>query len=374
MRTTSNIVGARTIEHVRLDRFLEVFARRPDRFAQDARRLCVALDARGFDLEIANPDLWRRRSGSKNVAVENQFTCEVGDVRTMGPEEELRLARRIEFATIRLNRALEQHGIDVKIKDLVEGSTLRPGISRRKREWHALRMEMVERNLYLVLINVGQYRYTSAETSDLIQAAAATLIRAVDGFDWRRGVLFRTYAVHWLKQGFRNHLYNFNNTVHVPIYLQKSRKHVDAAIQRLGDLHASVEDLARETGLSRRVVASVRMTARRTTSLDAPFDGLEGTQTLADELSLRNDESPYNSVIDDVAIESALEEALGKLTARERYVVKMRFGIGYERGHVYSEVAKVLGVSLERVRQILLCALDKMRTSQLRRTLELLVT
>ena len=372
MKAKSNIVGTRTIDHVRLDKFLEVFARRPVRFAQDARRLCVALDARGFDLEIADPHLWRRGYGSKGVAVENQFTSEVGEVRTMGSEEELRLARRIEFATIRLNRALEQHGIEAK--DLVGGSTPSPAICRRRREWHALRMEMVERNLHLVLINVGQYRHTSAEPSDLIQAAAASLIRAVDGFDWRRGVLFKTYAVHWLKQGFRNHLYSFNSTVHVPVYLQKSRKHVDAAIQRLDDLYASVEEIARETGLSRRIVASVRKTSRRTTSLDAPFDNLEGAQTLADELSLRDDESPYNNVVDEVAIESALEEALGKLTDRERLVVRMRFGIGYERGHVYLDIAKVLGVSLERVRQILFRAMDKMRTSQLRRTLELMVT
>ena len=372
MKTQSNIVGARTIDHARLDKFLQVFARRPDRFAQDAMRLCVALDARGFDLEISDADLWRQGSRSRNVAVENQFTSEVNEVRTMGSEEELRLARRIEFATIRLNRVLAQQGIEAQ--DLVERSTMPPAVRRRRREWHALRMEMVERNLYLVLLNVGPYRRTSAETSDLLQAAAASLIRAVDGFDWRRGVLFRTYAVHWLKQGFRNHLYNFNNTVHVPVYLQKSRKHVDAAIQRLGDIHASVEELARETGLSRRIVASVRKTARRTTSLDAPYDNLENAQTLADELSLRNDESSYNGVVDDLAIESALEKELGRLTARERLVVKMRFGIGYEHGHVYSEIAEVLGVSLERVRQILLCALDRMRTSQLRRTLELLVT
>lgn len=127
---------------------------------------------------------------------------------------------RIEFASLRLQRALARHGLVTK--DLADGCDLPPLVVRRRLEWHALRLEMVERNLYLVLINVERYRHTSADRADLIQAAAAALFRAVDGFDWRRGVLFRTYAVYWLDEGFRSHLCNFNSTIRVPIYLQKS--------------------------------------------------------------------------------------------------------------------------------------------------------
>jgi RNA polymerase sigma factor (sigma-70 family) len=94
---------------------------------------------------------------------------------------------------------------------------------------------MVERNLYLVLINVERYSHTSASQADLIQEGSAALFRAVDGFDWRRGLLFRTYAVHWLNQAFRSYLYNFSNTVRVPVYLQKALKHVNDAKVRLGD-------------------------------------------------------------------------------------------------------------------------------------------
>ena len=125
----------------------------------------------------------------------------------------------------------------------------------------ALRTELVERNLYLVLINVERYSHTTASQSDLIQEGSAALFRAVDGFDWRRGLLFRTYAVHWLNQAFRSHLYNFGNTVRVPVYLQKALKHVNDAKARLGG-SASVDEIAREAEMAEGLVSSALAAAR----------------------------------------------------------------------------------------------------------------
>ena len=363
--------SGRFIAHARLDKRLETLAMRPGRFARGALKLSAELDARGLDLEISDSNLWRGATSSARVPVENQFSAEIEGVRTMGRQEELRLALRIEFAKIRLGHTLEQHGLDEK--DLASGSILPPEVCSRKLEWHALRLEMVERNLYLVLINVERYRHTSAERADLIQGAATALFRAVDGFDWRRGVLFRTYAVHWLNEGFRSHLYNFNSTVRVPVYLQKALKHVNAAVQRLGDPHASVEEIVSESGLPRSIISSATA-MRRTRSLDAPLGNSDGTHSLASELIVQGDEGPYSIALEDVSIESGVEAALGKLTDRERRVVQMRFGIGGGREYIYSEIAEVLDVSLERARQILVRAMSKLCTPRLRRMHELLVT
>src|SRR5262249_42317762 len=117
-------------------------------------------------------------------------------------------------------------------------------VVRRQLELHALRTEMVERNLYLVLINVERYAHIGASRIDLIQEGCVSLFRAVDGFDWRRGLLFRTYAVHWLNQAFRNYLYNFGSTVRLPVYLQKAMKHINEARMRLGDAKASPAAIA----------------------------------------------------------------------------------------------------------------------------------
>lgn len=363
--------GSRFFTHTRLDRRLEILARQPETFEQTARMLCARLDALGLDLEITDPATWRGAADSTQVGVDSQFNAEIERIRTMGRDEELRLSLRIEFARLRLACALEQDGLSAACAE--DAPDLPPRARRRRLEWHALRIEMVERNLYLVLINVARYRHIRGERSDLIQAASAAMFRAVDGFDWRRGLLFRTYAVHWLNQGFRSYLYDFNNTVRVPAYLQKSIKHVNAAIQRLGDPFASVDEIMRESGMRRGIVNSARTVGRRMRSLDAPLDNLGGSRTLASELALPNDEGPYSNALEDVSIESGVETALEKLSGRERRVVELRFGIGTMRAHVYSEIAEEFGVSLERVRQILMRALAKMRTPGMRRMLEPLI-
>jgi len=364
----SDIVSSRVVFHARLDRRLEILARRPERFARDALRLCVAFDARGFDLEISDPNAWRGTTGSMRVPVEKQFSTEIESVRTLDREEELRLAIRIEFARIRLDHALEQHGLDSD--DLAAGTALPPKVRRRRFEWHALRLEMVERNLYLVPIFVGRCSHKSSDRADLIQAAASALFRAVDGFDWRRGLLFRTYAVHWLHKGFRSHLYDFSATVRVPAYLQRAFKHINAAVERLGDPQASVERIALEADLRESTVELARAATRRTRSLDAPLDRFDGRRTLASELFQRKGENPYSTDLENRSIEWGVHAALGTLTDDERCVVELRFGLGDRPRHRYAELAEELGLRREHVRRILVRAMSKMRTPRVRKLLE----
>jgi RNA polymerase primary sigma factor len=358
---------SRALAHVRLDRRLKLLACRPGHFAEGALRLGLELDAGGVDIEISDPLAWRGPAISQRVLFENQFSAEIEGILLLDRKEELRLALRIEFARIRLDRSLE--GLDLDAEELTERSVLPPTARRRRLEWHALRLEMVERNLYLVLINVERYRHTSAERSDLIQAAAAGLFRAVDGFDWRHGVLFRTYAVHWLNEGFRSFLYNSNSTIRVPVYLQKSMKHVNAAIQRLGNPNVSLGELARETGIPEGRIAIARTAVRKTRSLDLQIEA-HGTLQVPGELAVQDGECPYSLALETWSMNSGLEAAFVRLTDRERRVVEMRFGLRGGREHIYAEIAQELGLSLERARQILMAAMSKMRTPRLRKILD----
>jgi RNA polymerase sigma factor (sigma-70 family) len=377
-------MSARLITHEELDRRLDVLARRPNRFIQSAKKLAAELDDKGLHLEITDPQSWREASDasrdSARISVDSELRTEIDHIRIMNREEEGRLARRIEFARIRLDLALAEAGLsgtDLSggvphvpsgfLGDVVGDCTLPPRVCRRWIEWHSLRLEMVERNLYLVLINVERYAHTTVGRSDLIQEGAASLFRAVDGFDWRRGLLFRTYAVHWLNQAFRSYLYNFGSTVRVPVYLQKATKHIGAAIERLGDPDASAGEISRLSGLPERLVTSARSAVRKTRSLDAPIGDPDDSSSLRDILTLSNDDGPYSTALEDVSLEAGLEEALGRLSDRERYVIGLRFGIGGEPEHTLSQVAAKLGVSLERVRQIQVRAISKMRTPHLRK-------
>jgi RNA polymerase primary sigma factor len=227
---------------------------------------------------------------------------------------------------------------------------------------------MVERNLYLVLINVERYTHAHSSRMDLIQEGCCSLFRAVDGFDWRRGLLFRTYAVHWLNQAFRNYLYNHTHTVRVPVYLQKAMKGIHQAAGRIGDARAAPRQLAEHSDLSEGLIASAIKAARTTYSLDA--DRADEGARLRDLLVDNASSGTYHPEFEDVSLIRGLGRALGEIGEREQLVVRMRFGIGYDREYTLAEVAEKLGVSVERVRQIQVRALDKLDTPTLRRQLE----
>jgi RNA polymerase sigma factor (sigma-70 family) len=377
----------RILNHAALDVKLDRLAADPTTFAAQARVLAGELDRSNTALEISDPATWRKAkpagADAVRVPLKQQFRAEVESFITHDRESEARLARRVEFARIRLDKALEESGIPrEQLPEQVghvsfgaqgatsTGCTLPARVCRRWFELHALRTEVVERNLYLVLINVERYSHTTASQADLIQEGSAALFRAVDGFDWRRGLLFRTYAVHWLNQAFRSYLYNFSNTVRVPVYLQKALKHVNDAKQKLGNPKAEASEIAKVADLGENLVTAALTSVRSSRSLDATFDDEESGGRLKDLLKIETGGDPYTTELEDVSLQESLGHALERLSDRERFVIERRFGIGQERAHTLAEVADALHVSLERVRQIQVRAIGKLRTPNLRRQVD----
>jgi len=376
-------------KHAELDVVLDRLAASPETFDAEIEKLAVEYDAKNIQLEITDPLTWHKGTVTSRVpregarfSIESQLRTEVDAITILDRQNESKLARRIEFARVRLHRALKEAGLtQADLEGGVSGNpsayvgdrqiqrSLPPRVCRRWAELHALRTEMVERNIYLALINVERYAHTSAGRLDLIQEGSAALFRAVDGFDWKRGLLFRTYAVHWLNQAFRSYLYNFNATVRVPVYLQKALKHVNIAIEKLRDPNASIESIAEASGLERNLVEHALGAARSTRSIDAPMSGEDDSGGLRDILS-RGEHDPYRPEFEDTSLESGVKSALDRLSERERYIVAMRFGLLGEKEHTLAEVAGKLGVSLERVRQIQVRAIGKMRTPQLKKAVE----
>lgn len=375
------MTSRKTVSHGVVDARLEPAIEQPELFEGLAEDLIRELDARGADLEIRDPESWRKpgpRASSKR-ALKDQFRVDVESILPLDREEEARLARRIEFARLRLESARRKAGREGG--DLLEalGCDRTPcqsfprEVVRRSQELHALRTEMVERNLYLVLINVERYVQNRASRVDLIQEGAASLFRATDGFDWRRGLLFRTYAVHWLNQAFRNFLYNFSSTVRVPVYLQKALKHINQAQIRLGDPDATSDEIAETADMNANLVSSALSASRSTYSIDAGLSSDDDSgNRLRDLLAEESDDDGglYSPLMEDVSLSEGISEAMDRLSDRERHVVRMRFGIDESREHTLAEVAGDLGVSVERVRQIQVRALSKMDTPRLRRDLE----
>ena len=267
--------------------------------------------------------------------------------------------------------ALKQEGLtdkDLEGQPEEEGSPcerLPKSVCQRWMELQAQRRELVERNLYLALINVERYAHLGVQRLDLIQEGSAALFRAVDGFDWRRGLLFRTYAVHWLFQAFRSYLYNYSQAVRVPVYMQKALKHVREALGRLGP-DANPARISEETGLPIHQVEAALEANRATLSLDAPMGGGDMEGGLSDLIGAEGDGDPYDAEMEDGSLQESVRDALGDLSDRERYVLQMRFGLEGDEAHTLAEVAGEMGVSLERVRQIQVRALGKLKTPKLR--------
>lgn len=341
-----------------LDLVLSPAAEAPERFEALAQEWIDRLDKDGADLEIRDPQSWRKGAAPLKTSFAQQFKADVDLIIPLDREDEADLARRIEFARLRHAKAARE----------CEPTSRR--LARRATELHALRSEMVERNLYLVLINVERYAQLHTSRLDLIQEGCVSLFRAVDGFDWRRGLLFRTYAVHWLNQAFRNYLYNHGHTVRVPVYLQKAMKRIHQAAMRLGDAHATPEQLAPVAELDAGLISSALGAARASYSLDADGEDREEGARLRDLLVDANAPEAYQTSVEEVSLENGLGTAMAALNEREKLVLQLRFGLGQEREHTLAEVAERLRVSVERVRQIQVRALTKLGTPTLRRELE----
>ena len=369
--------------HDELDRRLRAAAEDHETYEATARALIADLDRKGLDLEISDPALRRKPVAAptgRRRSIEDQFRQEVDAILIQDRAEEADFARRVEFARWRLETALERAGIDPA--ELEQGGHTPPGdglhdtcqfpadICRRWMELHALRNEMVERNLYLALINVERYAHTRIGRMDLIQEGSSALFRAVDGFDWRRGLLFRTYAVHWLNQAFRSHLYNFGNTVRLPVYLQKAMKHVHGAVARLGNPKATVEEIAEEADLRPHIVESALGATRSTQSIDVALGSDSDGPSLQDLIGKQENYEPYDPTMEDFSLQDGVAMALNRLSDRERLVVTKRFGLIGEKEHTLSEIAGQLGVSLERIRQIQVRSMAKMATPKLRRAID----
>jgi RNA polymerase primary sigma factor len=373
------------IKQAELDRRLSELTQDTDSYDQAVAALVDAYDAQDAELEPTDPESWRAAPGvsglrpgkaHRNLTIEEQFRTEVDRIDIQSREDEAKLARRIEFARLRFEKAQKDACIDPEsmaghapgaINGDLDGSIPTP-VLKRWNELHLLRTELVERNLYLVLINVERYSHTRVSRMDLIQEGSAVLFRAADGFDWKRGLLFRTYAVHWLNQAFRSYLYNFGNTVRVPVYLQKAMKHVRDAVDRMGGNTEDVKRIAEATDLGENVVVSALRAARSTHSIDSSFvnssgDGLSLRETLTDD----EPGGVYDSTMEDVGLEAGAAMALSRLSERERFVIGLRFGLDDGSEHTLSEIAATMGVSLERIRQIQVRAIAKMNTPDLRR-------
>ena len=277
------------------------------------------------------------------------YLSSIGRVPLLTPAEEIELGNQVQTMMHLVEEDRGENYTDHERKLIRVG--------RRSKE------RMMKANLRLVVSVAKKYQGKGLELLDLIQEGSLGLERAVEKFDPTRGYKFSTYAFWWIRQSMTRAIACQSRTIRLPVHLS----------ERLTAVRKVSLDLAHKLGAmpSRKEIAdamdmpideldSLLRQALTTSSLDAPVNGEEGRSFLGDLIADNSHAEPLDQVERGIHQEQ-LGRWLSHLTEQERQVLELRFGLEGEERHTLAEIGRMLDVSRERVRQVELKALRKLR-------------
>ena len=280
-------------------------------------------------------------SPRESVEVEQQKTGTV--------EDPVRLYLR-EIGRIKLLSTAEEIGLAKKI---VEGESKAAAIAKRK---------LVQANLRLVVSIAKKYVGRGMLFLDLIQEGNLGLIRAAEKFDHERGFKFSTYATWWIRQAITRAIADQARTIRIPVHMVETINKLKKVTRRLAQelsRKPTEDELAVEMGVSIPKLREIVKIAQEPLSLETPI-GKEEDSRLGDFIEDTAADAPIKTVASELLRED-LAEVLCTLSARERDVLRIRFGMDDGRQRTLEEVGQLFGVTRERIRQIEAKALRKLR-------------
>ena len=292
----------------------------------------------------------QRRRSSDPVS---WYLATIGRIPLLTPAEEIELGNQVQAMM-----ALTEDGSrEFEDGELTTAQRRLLRIGRRAKE------RMMKANLRLVVSVAKKYQGKGLELLDLIQEGSLGLERAVEKFDPTRGYKFSTYAFWWIRQSMTRAIACQSRTIRLPVHLSERlttiRKVSLDLAHKLGAMPSRLE-IAEAMDMPVEELDSLLRQALTTSSLDAPVNGEDGRSFLGDLIADSSLEEPLDRVEQRIHHEQ-LGRWMSHLSDQEQHVLTLRFGLNGNERHTLAEIGRLLDVSRERVRQVELKALRKLR-------------
>jgi RNA polymerase primary sigma factor len=230
------------------------------------------------------------------------------------------------------------------------------------KKYEYARNKLAEGNVRLVISEAKRYMNRGLDFGDLVQEGNLGLLKAIDKYDYKKGFKFSTYATWWIRQAITRAVADHSRTIRIPIHMietiTKINRAQKALLQEKGR-QPSIEEIAEYLEMPISRVEKALSVAKEPLSMDKPI-GSDGDTSLGEIIY---DESTL-SAEEELKIQSLRERlnmALRMLSPRERKVIELRFGLDGKKPRTLEEVAQEMNLTRERVRQLEVQALEKLR-------------